>query len=595
MSEYYTPNLLFRQNAIRHSPKSSPNSSHSDLRLGTPAWMLMENANDSQVINQSCSLNRLNIKSNYWKIPDNNMNLTAMDVNTRAGNNAAVGLETPTLAISSGNKLQNLFIYQLDTQNNYLTHNNTISLPNIHSMKWVPEPESHTLATGNNAGYAHLVSIPRADAVDENAEIIKKFNHAKYLKPHTTSNITRLNFLDEDNLLTLYQGHLFRWDVTSAKSKPTSISTLRGARSFDVIPSKRSTVAISGDFGVSLFDLRQSDFKVPSSILRNANKEKLVSNLIKWNPNDEYVFAASHMDGAVRLWDTRMQGHYGVLQGHGNKTVTSIEWNNDDIFTGARDGNIVHWDLSNTADDLMNCTLKEGLSSVKFNSQTNSLDDMAHQRQCGTVLPASNTNITCMASISDNGDDCKILSIDGSSFFGVHSKIYDAIQLNINSEKLYYNASDLSLLMKSEEKVSLETLVEGDDELSDIESLVDECFVTKPLEVSRKPTIDFKTVVERVNELDKPTTLSRKPTLLPASENLSSDTLFDEVAPVTTDNDGDEFEFQFSVDNSPGNSSDTLHEFSDNDSVSTNPTLLEEVFSKHEAFDVEFDFLGISV
>ena len=124
MSDYYQPTLLFRQNAIRRSPYSSPRSSESSLDLGqyqskNPSWILNPNSSDTELLNKICSLDRLNIKSNYWKIPDNEMNLTSMAVKT----NGDLG----TLAISSGNQKSNLFIYELDMNNNckriWLTEN----------------------------------------------------------------------------------------------------------------------------------------------------------------------------------------------------------------------------------------------------------------------------------------------------------------------------------------------------------------------------------------------------------------------------------------------------------------------------------------
>lgn len=584
MSEFYSPNLLFRQNAMRISPNSSPNSSLLDLpeQIFTPIiaakpapWLTSANPKDTEIIDKSCSLNRLNIKSNYWKIPDNNMNLTAMDIANKK-------LDDPILAISSGNKLSNLFIYQFDIEQNYLTHNNTISLPNIHSMKWVPQLLQClllNLATGNSGGYAHLLSIPEPESIYENAEIIKKFNHKKYLKDHTPVNVDKLNFLTSTELVTLYKGNLFRWDTSSPRSKPVAISTIHGIRNFDVIPSNESTLAISGDFGVSLFDTRQSEFRVPSQMSSIRSRKQISANVIKWSPVDENVFAAANLDGVVRLWDVRKQEYFGQLDGHNNKLVTSIEWNNDDIFTGAKDGNIIHWDLSDTVDDLTNCTLKEGLSSVYFNPKLNSIEEKVNQRQCGTILPASNTNINCMTSIITDDGDCRVLSIDGSSFFGVHSKIYEAISFNSEGsiDKLYYSQEDLSLLSHTEQ-TSVDTLVDDD-----CESVIRPLNVKQVLNIVTTRSMEEEEVVE----MEEVAPLTRKPTLLPAvNENMSKETLIESelidsksIHSIITE---DELNFtsklqRFTIHNgnSVGSSPQTAREFSDNESLSTNPTIHE--------------------
>lgn len=451
MAEFYEPSLLLRQNAIRRSPNSSMES----LTPTTNTRVSWENNfQDCDVLNKSCSMNRLNIKSNYWKIPDTNMNLTAMSIVGGVDDNA-------TIAIASGNKESNLFIYDLDVEDKFLSHQSTITLPNIHGLEWVPKNSGY-LVTGNNKGYAHLISIPKPGELNEDgeevsAEICKRFNHRKHVKNETTttlrnSNISKLKFMDKlDNLLSIYNNNLFHWDLNQVQSQlkpsPLSITKVQGIMNFD--PLQDSVIGICGRFGVSLFDLRNPKFQVPSS---QKNIKKQSAYLMKWNPQNENVFASCHRDGVVRLWDVRKQESFANLYGHQDRLV-SLEWNKGDLFTGGRDGNIIHWDLTNDVTDLTTCTLKEGLSSVNFDSKSNQLKPISLQRQCGTILPASNTNIISMGSIND-GQDTKVLSIDGSSYFGVHNKIYDAINLE---GKEYYSEADIQLLVGQE---SRDTLVE---------------------------------------------------------------------------------------------------------------------------------------
>ena len=485
MSDYYGPTLLFRNNAIRRfSPELSPVASMStfDLPLSSNGsnWLLnAENPRDTEVINKTCSLNRLNIKSNYWKIPDATMNLTSIAVNN-------AGTNEPKIAISSGAKEDNLFLYQLDLDSNFLTHSNTITLPNIHLMQWVPN-HSDYMITGNNKGYAHLVSLPNDE--EQSASICKRFNHRKHLKSidetvqQNQAGISRMGFTKSGNLLSKYNNSLFLWDIRDCerqeKPQPLSISNLSGLHNFDpTIHQNSSTVAICGRFGVSLFDTRQPKFGVPASIVHQANRSKMGSTVVKWSPKDEYVFAAAHNDGVVRLWDIRQQESYATLDGHQGRKIISMEWNNGDLFTGGKDGNIVHWDLLGDKEGtpaVGECGLKEGLSSVYFDPVRNSLQQRVSQRQCGTVLPASNSTIVAMASV-DHEDDVKVLSVDSSSFFGVHSKIYDAVKVDFAANKLYYSDEDMQLLMSSAEPSQSTLVCESQEDLAE---------PTNPLSISR--------------------------------------------------------------------------------------------------------------
>ncbi|RLV89462.1 Protein DSE1 [Spathaspora sp. JA1] len=449
MTDYYTPSLLFRQNAIRrYQPSLSPISSETNLTSISSSstksnWLLnLDNPKDCQILNQSCLLDNVNIKSNYWKIPDTNMNLTSLAISPNSANTI-----TPTLAIGSGNREANLFIYQLNMDDNNLTHHCTITLPNIHTMQWV---NSKYMITGNNKGYGHLVSIPSvtdAEINEEEAEICKRFNHRKHLRNHPdkykSNAITKLQINCEEQLISLYNNHLFQWDIkgseTQAKPVPISITNIAGISDIDTTSTSSSTMAISGKFGVSLFDFRDGKFRVPEYVLPNSFEkfQRLNSNLIRWNDQDNNILASGHGDGVVRLWDVRKINNCiaslcSNTSASQTPTITTLQWNNGDIFTGSQDGNIIHWDLTTSSaistDQHTTCTLSQGLNSAHFNGRSNSLESIAQQRQCGTILPASNTNIVGMTSIQYEQEQPVVVSIDGSSFLGVHAKVTDTQQ-----------------------------------------------------------------------------------------------------------------------------------------------------------------------
>lgn len=484
MNDYYEPTLLFRQNAIKkYQPQLLPIASLLLVNVSSPRslWLLNHsNPSDTEVLSKLCSLNRLNIKSNYWKIPDTHCHLTAMDVT--ADNN-------PQLAIASGSQDANLFIYELDVLDNYLTHHTTISLPNVHALKWVPGEEKY-LVTGNSKGYAHLVHVPGANS-DESAEIIKRFNHRKHLKAvnkdpsmfsHASTTILRLEYnVHNDRLYLVYDDTLFLWDMRDCglhqKPRPTSVSSIEHLTNFDLNRNSDNVVGICGRFGVSLFDTRQKEFSVPQLVVAQASRHHLGATSMRWLPSNDTIFAAAHTDGVVRLWDIRKQELFAALHGHQGKKITSMEWNHRDLFTAGSDGNIVHWDLSSDVSKedctengkLAVCGLKEGVDSVNFNPKRNSVEATLSQRQCGTVLPASNSSIAAMCSVkgpSGDVDDVRVLSIDGSAFFGVHLKIYDAVNVHIDVSKAYYTASDIDLLMAAEASGS--TLIDLSELLQDV-------------------------------------------------------------------------------------------------------------------------------
>lgn len=632
MTDYYEPTFLFRQNAIkRFSPSLSPISSVESLSLvdsnsisnnGTTttttttssiyqnasnsSWLLNSyNVKDTAILNQSCCLNRTNVKSNYWKIPDESMNLTSMSINKNQGGN-------PILAISSGKSESNLFIYELNLFNNHLIHHHTISLPNIHAMKWINN--TRYLVTGNNKGYAHLVSTPKLathdvfntnsnghfdyddDDEDDNnsAEICKRFNHRKHLKQNQLENtistpIKHLNFLNNhENLLSIYNDYLFYWDIKGChqqtRPSPISISTVSGIKNFDVLEnnhtstntSSANTVAICGLFGVSLFDLRDCQFNIPNYNTAQIHDKtqssyrKLSANIVKWNPMNTNILAAGHGDGVIRLWDIRKQDSYiAELYGHNDYSITtSMEWNNHDLFTGSKDGNIIHWDLSNISKDSrweendntklpISCGLKEGFNSIEFNGKANKLETKLDQYQCGTILPASNSSIVAMCSTttttsSNDPDDeeIKILSIDSSSFLGVHNKVSESINVNINTNKLYYTEEDIQLLLQSQlnnNNITSSSATGSNDTLISFGNNVSQDSLVKPLTISRKPTTTIKN--NNNTTTTRPTNTHTHSASIDESivsvHNVSNDTLVNSPTRFNICESEDEFTFNY--------------------------------------------------
>lgn len=440
---YYEPTLLFRQNAIRRfHPMLLPIQSSDDLKRGPRLPQF--SPRDTEVLDQACGLLQTDIRLSYWKIPDDNMHLTAIA-------SAQVDEANARLAILSGRQQANLFIYDLDPDNASLRHLSTILLPLTLALHWV-DVKSGWLATGNDHGYAHLVLIPKGD--DASAYIGKRFNHRKYLKRefHTAKPVHQLRQFDIDKtkLLTVYDHHLFYWDIKAleahAKPAPISVASVQGLVATDPMPKNDCIVLMAGHFGVTLLDIRElPKFQVPQTLALRPHQQP--AQTVRWNPDNANQFALAHRDDIIRLYDIRMDGCVGNLKGHRGKPLQLL-WTQGNLFSGGGDGNLVHWDLVTAPEQsFTNCTLKQGLGSVSFNPQTNNVEETLSQRQCGTVLPASNTSIVDMAPVSDLG---AVVTIDGLGFFGYHAKVA--------APKQYYTDHDLAYLERVENLA--QTLVE---------------------------------------------------------------------------------------------------------------------------------------
>lgn len=400
---YYKPSNLYRQNArVFSDPLPISNKS--------PSWLY--NYDTSDILSKTTNNKKMKIASNYWKIPDDELYLTSISINKE---------NQEQLAISSGMKQDNLFIYDLNYDDMVLTHQQTISLPFIEKLEWLNyDIEESSLLTGHKNGSLHLVSIPNSK--DSNAKILKRFNHKKHFSRFKNLSIKQINnsFWNSNNILTLCNENVFLWDSNHRSDLPILKDQHLGLLNFDT-SNKNGIIALAGEFGVALNDLRVNNNN--SSVFQPANNFELGSNNIKWAPYDSNILAASHLDGIIRLWDIRAQNYFGKLTGH-NDLITSLEWSEEsssDLYSGSKDGNIIHWDL-NFNEDLSNCCLNSGLDSIqfikdKFLSNDKDIYELINQRQCGTIIPASNDSIIELTSTND-----KILSIDGSSYLGVHNK-----------------------------------------------------------------------------------------------------------------------------------------------------------------------------
>ncbi|ONH70124.1 Protein DSE1 [Cyberlindnera fabianii] len=416
--EHYSPTVLFRQNAVKKVRSNPEFYSSSTRKFSNESWLFKDDKNTT-VLDKTCSNDTIKIASNYWKVPDDELYLTSVAVNKE--NNEQI-------AVASGKRENNLYIYDINTESTSLTHQQTITLPYIQSMQWLGYDECEsTLMTGHKNGTVHMVSVPDSNS-DESARIIKRFNHKKHFSTSRYKNLSIKRIVtpnwisNSQNFLTQCNQNIFLWDMNHRSDLPILKNQNLGLLNFDASPSKNGILALAGEFGIALNDLR-APVNHPSIFTPKDSKSLSGANAIKWAPYDDNVLAATHLDGTIRLWDIRAQGAFGNLSGH-NDLVTCIEWSEEssgDLYSGGNDGSIIHWDL-NFSEDLSDCCLSEGLESIKYMGNTFLTDETeiyakVSKRQCGTLIPAAKAAILDMTSVGN-----KIMSVDGDSFLGVHGK-----------------------------------------------------------------------------------------------------------------------------------------------------------------------------
>ncbi|GMF20738.1 unnamed protein product [[Candida] boidinii] len=296
----------------------------------------------------------------------------------------------PFVAIANSSDDSNLMIYDINTNESTLIHLQTITLPGIHSMKWLYDVNSSVLThnksnhcednnsdennysfllTGHDRGYVNLtrMSDPR-DVNDEGvgAEIIKRYNHQKHINKDYESckasksfknnnlisslNITPKNWksCNLNSLISIYKENVFLWD-SSRSSVPILKTKSRGVNFSDPCPNRDGLLGLGGSFGVSLFDMRSRDnLGLTSSFFLPHEDNDKQSTILKWSNNNSNYLASGELSGLIKVWDIRVSKPLLCLKGHTDE-ITSMSWsdsNNGDLYSSSKDGNIIHWKLS---------------------------------------------------------------------------------------------------------------------------------------------------------------------------------------------------------------------------------------------------------
>ncbi|KAG7820921.1 hypothetical protein KL942_000209 [Ogataea angusta] len=365
------------------------------------------------------------LQSSYWKIdygsPLNPYEfLNCMDVSQ--------GLA----AVGSSACLQNVKIFKLDTEKNLLGYLASFSAPNVCCVNWLHNVLDETndlnlMMTGHTNGIANLSLIPNVRSANmTHVDLIKQFNHRKHTSLTDIGDDFQVEISPKswkscmtNSMMSIYKENIFLWD-TSRSSSPLYKNKAHGIKSFAASENNDGLVAFAGSFGVRLFDMRSATQRELCTSTYLSYKHTK-TRIIEWSPQNPYQLCAAGEDSSIQLWDIRKQQPLATMGGH-SSTITAIEWvSENSIFTGAKDGRIVHWNMKDVV--FRDSPVKCSVGGKDYESY-----------QCGTSIESSKTGIVSLK--SSNG---KLISLD-DSYMGLH---HESVQ---QSARKPSNHSDVTLV-----------------------------------------------------------------------------------------------------------------------------------------------------
>lgn len=316
--------------------------------------------------------------SSYWRVPDSRQYLTAI----------ALRPTDSICAVSSGSDENNLFIYELNPEGKTLTHHQTISLPQVHSLEWAPHPlssQGNIIVSGHKNGQVNLTLLPDSYCTNVSAEILKHYNHMRHLSTGSSPASTRIKQLQlttpewsccpPASIITLCSDHVFLWDV-SRSDVPLLKQKARGVACFDTSSRRDGILALGGRKGVSIRDFR---VRGVGGLSPPGQNDSFV-NHVRWSPNNENVVAAVHDATTVKVWDLRMCGPLSTYRGH-TDNITGLEWSkhqSDELVSASREGTIRVWDPSFTQDDDCSQSSKRRSTWDRYEKRTSYNSELDH-------------------------------------------------------------------------------------------------------------------------------------------------------------------------------------------------------------------------
>lgn len=366
--------------------------------------------------------------SMYWRVPDPLQYLTAI----------AAHPTDSLCAVASGATRDNLFIYELEpciARKPIVTHHQTISLGEIHSLCWAsPRTElgaqGNVLVSGHKSGIVHMTLLPDTYSSDVPAEILKRFNHIRHLPATTSTRVKQValtgpewNCCTPSSIASLCCEHFFLWDPTRS-DLPLLKHKYPGIAAFDLCATRNAVLATGGRKGIAIRDLRVRE----GAGLMPRGGHGPCSH-VRWSPSDGNVVAAVHDQSTIKIWDIRAHSPLATYAGHIDQ-VTSTEWlDSCHLVSSSNDGTIRVWDSRDPPagldDDVKGGgKLRWQASDYGMLVARRNLDqeldrlvlDIFDESEPAAAIVGKNKQFTAMA-LSAAGP----VSIDTDGYFGVHT------------------------------------------------------------------------------------------------------------------------------------------------------------------------------
>ena len=365
--------------------------------------------------------------SNYWHVPDRNPYLTSV----------ALQEDGKLCAIGSGNTKSNLFIYEVYPDE--VTHHQTISLPEVHALKWVSPltklgQMGNVLASGHRNGVAHLTLLPDSTSRDGQAEVLKRYNHAKHLPKNVDSlqrslrirelELTSLKWscCAPSSLFTLCGDHLFLWEPNRS-DVPLVMQKTNNTQALSLCGSRDGVFALGRKRGVCIRDIRIRD-RVNSGLKPPVDNDDSVT-AVSWNPYDGgNQLASVHDRRTIKIWDIRSRAPLASYSRHAD-TITSLDWSaKSELVSASVDGTVRVWNTETTPSDtpLAHKVAEEKSPWGDYNrrqTMDSELDGFASDLLTSSAPVNQSRHFLSMA-LAPMGPSVGAVTIDSGGYLGVH-------------------------------------------------------------------------------------------------------------------------------------------------------------------------------
>ncbi|CEP60517.1 Dse1p LALA0_S01e12728g [Lachancea lanzarotensis] len=402
---YYSPPNIFRQPAVRvrkehQSPQTPSLDTHSrswqnnTTRLSSPLLRkVSEDMNDYYTTKQ--------LRSEFWTLPHREQSCTATFPNS-------LSCLDDVVLTSSMAPSDNLQLFRLNVQDHetaQLAELQSITVPGApvttsclfpQTFSSFKQPTDHDrlLCSGHQDGVVNLISTSEAEG---GAKIIKRFNHAKYLKSTQTDNldsllqskraspIRQINAWNTNGFISIVNESLFIYDLNQHRL-PLYLQSFTGLEAVEANPDNPNLLALVGSrlgpSGLSLLDLRcvggHGTLYSPDT---SGSSDTNVSTACCWL--NEYTIANAVKD-CVKIWDIRFPGSKCTVKGHkGSVKALKFHKESQRLFTSDDENYTLAWDMENL-DNVSECHLANGFQSICE-------ENVSQVKQCGNIISSPNS------------------------------------------------------------------------------------------------------------------------------------------------------------------------------------------------------------